>query len=694
MRESAPDPLALALDRLIEQRSFDVHFQPLVAIDRAEIFGFEALTRGPADGPLYSPLVLFEAAARLGRLVELEHLIVQRALLRFKQLGLPGQLFLNVTADTLLGAREHAGSLAGQLSELGLPTSRVVIELTETRPIEDLAQLDDALQALRERGFRVALDDLGEGFASLRRWMQMRPDFVKIDRHFIDGIAQEPLKQQFVRSIIEMAATSGCEVVAEGLEQEPDLDVLRRLGLSICQGYLFARPSATPRASLSAQWSGRLAAEAQPRLLQNDLALPLAQGAITSAAQLARRGLTVTPATTCRSIVDLFHRDEQLLAIPVLDDQQRPIGLLRSLHVLKRSTERYFMDIFDKRSCVELMDAQPLIFDVATPLRAMSDAVSNLDERLLTDGFIVTRDGAYFGSGRSSDLLKAVSDLQVHAARYANPLTLLPGNVPIDNHLDRLIEAGETFAAVVWDIDQQGHSGPRQWVAACLCGMQGKARTAAQVCTWARCATPTSARKGTPLRVCEEDSPGGCCAACRGSKPRLRDTPTPGLSSSQTRPTGVAPSAPQPFNDVYGYRIGDDIIRLAARALTQAADPQIDFVGHIGGDDFVMVLSSTDWEARLTRVCEAFDTGVRSFFSAEHLAAGGYVTLNRQNQPSFHPLPTISAGAVLHLPGHFDSARALSAALAEPKRVAKGRAGGSRFFVDRRQPPQRTLLAA
>lgn len=540
-----------------------------------------------------------------GRLVELEHLIVQRAIQRFKQLGLPGQLFLNVTADTLLGAREHAGRLATQLSELGLPTSRVVIELTETRPIEDLAQLDDALQALRERGFRVALDDLGEGFASLRRWMQMRPDFVKIDRHFIDGIAQEPLKQQFVRSIIEMAATSGCEVVAEGLEQEPDLDVLRRLGLSICQGYLFARPSATPRASLSAQWSGRLAADAQPRLLQNDLALPLAQGAITSAAQLARRGLTVTPQINCRSIVDLFHRDEQLLAIPVLDEQQRPIGLLRSLHVLKRSTERYFMDIFDKRSRVELMDAHPLIFDVTTPLRAMSDAVANLDERLLTDGFIVTRDGAYFGSGRSSDLLKAVSDLQVHAARYANPLTLLPGNVPIDNHLDRLIEAGETFAAVVWDIDHF-----------------------------------------------------------------------------------------KPFNDVYGYRIGDDIIRLAARVLTQAADPQFDFVGHVGGDDFIMVFSSADWESRMTRICEAFDAGVRSFFSAEHLAAGGYVTLNRQNQPSFHPLPTISAGAVLHLPGHFESARALSAALTEPKRVAKGRAGGSRFFVDRRQPTQRALLAA
>ncbi|WP_422012906.1 bifunctional diguanylate cyclase/phosphodiesterase [Roseateles sp.] len=605
MRARADNPLAHALARLIAQQTFDIHFQPLVAIDRAEIFGFEALTRGPADSPLHSPLVLFETAAREGRLVELEKLILRRATQRFKALGLPGQLFLNVTADTLLAAREHVSRLAGDLEGLGLPTSRVVIELTETRPIEDLAQLDGALAALRAHGFRIALDDLGEGFASLRRWMEMRPDFVKIDRHFIDGIAQEPLKQQFVRSIVEMAATSGCQVVAEGLEQEPDLAVLRRLGLTICQGYLFARPSATPRAQLRVEWSGRLAAEAQPRLLQNDEALPVAQGAITTAAQLARRGHTVSPQMSCKAVVDLFRLDDQLLSMPVLDEQQRPIGVLRSLHVMKRSTERYFMDIFARRSCRELMDPTPLVFDVSTPLRAMSDAVANLDERLLTDGFIVTRDGAYFGSGRSSDLLKAVSDLQVHAARYANPLTLLPGNVPIDNHLDRLITAGETFAAVVWDIDHF-----------------------------------------------------------------------------------------KPFNDVYGYRIGDDIIRLAARVLTQAADPQLDFVGHIGGDDFVMVLSSADWEVRLARVCEAFDAGVRSFFSAEHLAAGGYVTLNRQNQPTFHPLPTISAGAVLHLPGSVENSRALSSALAEPKRVAKGRAGGSRFFVDRRQPGARALQAA
>lgn len=604
MPPGTADPLLPALLRLIKTESFDIHFQPLVDIGRAGVFGYEALTRGPADSPLHSPLVLFEAAARHGLLVNLERLVVRKALGRFKALALPGHCFINVTADTLLAARDRVGVLAEELAALDLPASRVVVELTETRPIEDLAHLDEALAALRGRGFMIALDDLGEGFASLRRWMQMRPDFVKIDRHFIDGIAQEPLKQQFVRSIVEMAATSGCAVVAEGLEQDSDLQVLRRLGISICQGYLFARPSATPRAQLRAELARQLEAQAQPRLTQNDDALPIANGAITTAAQLARRAQTVSPQLSCKAVVEMFRLDEQLYSVPVLDAQQRPIGVLRSLHVLKRSTERYFMDIFDRRSCVELMDPQPLIFDASTPLRAMSEAVANLDDRLMVDGFIVTRNGEYFGNGRSTDLLKAVSDLQVHAARYANPLTLLPGNVPIDNHLDRLIGGAQHFVAVIWDIDHF-----------------------------------------------------------------------------------------KPFNDVYGYRVGDDILKLCARVLTQAADPTLDFVGHIGGDDFVMVSCAPDWAERLQRACAAFDAGVRSFFTAEHLAAGGYTTLNRQGQPSFHPLPTLSGGVVMHRPGSFENSRALAAALAEPKRLAKGQGGPSRVFVDRRSTPVATQLA-
>lgn len=593
------DSLIPALDALLRQQQFDIHFQPLVDIEHAAVLGYEALTRGPADSPLHSPLVLFDVAARAGRLIELERLVVRRALQRFRELALPGQIFLNLTADTLMAASSRIELVAREFAALDMPPSRIVIELTETRPILDPEQLRHTMDELRRLGFAMALDDLGEGFASLKRWMDMRPDFVKIDRHFIDGIAQEPLKQQFVRSILEMAASSACTVIAEGIEQPADLAVLRRLGVPVCQGYLLCRPSATPRSTLRAEVLQLLRADGAR---QQAAAMSLPASAITTAAQLARRGHTVSPQASCQSVVEMFTRDDQLYSMPVIDAGNRPVGILRSMQVLKRSAERYFMDIHERRSCVALMDSRPLIFDAATSLRTMSEAIANLDDCLMVDGFIVTRDGEYFGSGRTSDLLKAVSDLQVNSARYANPLTLLPGNVPIDAHLDGLIAESRPFVVAVWDIDNF-----------------------------------------------------------------------------------------KPFNDVYGYRSGDDVIKLTAAALTQAIDPVLDFVGHIGGDDFLMVLCSPDWQQRLQQVCESFDAGVRSFFTPEHLHSGGYLTLNRQNQECFNPLPTLSAGVLCVRGGMFDSARALSVALAGPKRAAKSLLGPSRYFIDRRlgdaEPP-------
>ncbi|HEY1092838.1 MAG TPA: EAL domain-containing protein, partial [Burkholderiaceae bacterium] len=91
------DLLALQLSALISQHNVEIHFQPLVDVNRGSILGYEALTRGPADSPLHSPLVLFDLAARLGRLVDLERVVARKALTRFRELALPGQLFLNLT---------------------------------------------------------------------------------------------------------------------------------------------------------------------------------------------------------------------------------------------------------------------------------------------------------------------------------------------------------------------------------------------------------------------------------------------------------------------------------------------------------------------------------------------------------------------------------------------------------------------
>jgi EAL domain-containing protein (putative c-di-GMP-specific phosphodiesterase class I) len=146
---------------------------------------------------------------------------------------------------------------------LGIPPSQVVIELTEQSPTEDFALLDTALHHYRAMGFSIALDDLGAGYSSLRLWSELRPDYVKIDRHFIDGIHLDAVKREFVGSILKMAKASRAQVIAEGIELPEELAVLAEMGVDLLQGYLMNRqlttvgskPSSASVSAASSAWS-------------------------------------------------------------------------------------------------------------------------------------------------------------------------------------------------------------------------------------------------------------------------------------------------------------------------------------------------------------------------------------------------------------------------------------------------------
>jgi EAL domain-containing protein (putative c-di-GMP-specific phosphodiesterase class I) len=130
------------------------------------------------------------------------------------------------------------------LEALELRPASVVIELTEDFPAIDLRLLREALLLYRSMGFRVALDDLGEGFSSLRLWSELRPEFVKADKHFVRGIARDAVKRQFLSSIQDIARRCGTQVIAEGVEVAEDLRAVRRIGVAMAQGWFIGRPAA------------------------------------------------------------------------------------------------------------------------------------------------------------------------------------------------------------------------------------------------------------------------------------------------------------------------------------------------------------------------------------------------------------------------------------------------------------------
>jgi EAL domain-containing protein (putative c-di-GMP-specific phosphodiesterase class I) len=247
MREGLPDggdDGPGSLDDVLERRDVTIVFQPILDIAGGRVAGHEALVRGPAGTWLESPAALFAAARETDRFERLAIVCIQETLRAFSSHGSQGLLFLNMSPRLVQRPGFDPARARRFLEALELRPASVVIELTEDFPAIDLRLLREALLLYRSMGFRVALDDLGEGFSSLRLWSELRPEFVKADKHFVRGIARDAVKRQFLSSIQDIARRCGTQVIAEGVEVAEDLRAVRRIGVAMAQGWFIGRPAA------------------------------------------------------------------------------------------------------------------------------------------------------------------------------------------------------------------------------------------------------------------------------------------------------------------------------------------------------------------------------------------------------------------------------------------------------------------
>lgn len=306
--------LADHLHDIVARRQLTALLQPLVRMDSASIMGYEGLIRGPSDSPLHSPLKLFKVARACGMTVEVEHLCRRVVLERFAELRLDGNLFLNVSPESLLQDDARHGETIGMIHAVGISPDRVIIELTENQPTYDYELMREAVLHYRRMGFRIAIDDLGEGFSSLRLWSELRPEYVKIDMHFIQGINHDPVKLQFVRSIQQIAEESDTLVIAEGIETQAELLVLRDLGVRYGQGYHLGRPNASPATALPA--------EVVKALRRDGVAVYPQHGADKRQPTVERLALHVTPVgpeVTNNALYERFAADRALQIVPVVN---------------------------------------------------------------------------------------------------------------------------------------------------------------------------------------------------------------------------------------------------------------------------------------------------------------------------------------------------------------------------------------
>ena len=238
---------------ILRTRGIRTVYQPIFRLDSLDVFGHEALTRGPADTAFESPELLFQFAGENESTWELEKLCLSSSASHYAAED-GHRLFINVEADAIAALAREGPQAVAPLFGRSHP---VVLEVTERSAIRDVPVFRSALARLRELGFQIAIDDAGSGYASLQAIAELRPDFIKVANTLITGLRTDSIKRDVVEMLVNLSGRIEAVCVAEGIETPEDLEECRRLGIPYGQGFYLGVPSEKAAGASPRELAGR-----------------------------------------------------------------------------------------------------------------------------------------------------------------------------------------------------------------------------------------------------------------------------------------------------------------------------------------------------------------------------------------------------------------------------------------------------
>ena len=559
----------------------DYAYQPIVNIHTGVTFGFEALLRGFSEAGYKSINDVFDKAWQKKELAKLDISLRELAFSklynnnRFQST----KLFYNI--DNRLLYNHGIAAVPPKLKEFSnVYTSNICLELSEKHEIHSHEETQILLKKYKESHYRIAIDDFGTGYSGLTLLYNSDPDFIKIDRFFIENINNDSRKKFFVANVVNLAHMMGIGVIAEGVETRAEFYVCREIGCDYVQGYLIQCPE-TDTEMLKTRYE---VVEEIVRLQSRK-----AEGDRNSIKREIMKVEAVFVDSSTESILERFREERDVRAFPVVNKSFEPLGLLLESELKKYVFSPYGISILQHKSSsegIESLITRSPVMEISSPIEKILELYS-LNEKL--ESVIITENGRYIGVLNSSAILRILSEKKISIAQDQNPLTKLPGNSSINAYLAGILKAnccGHILA--YFDLDNF-----------------------------------------------------------------------------------------KPFNDAYGFRQGDRIIRLFSDILQEHCLIAKEFIGHIGGDDFFIgyntkIYSRQQIIEEISGIITRFSNDVLPFYREKDREAGFLTSKGRNGKISRFPFLTVSA-AVICLNGSFPdlNMEELSEKIADYKLKAK-----------------------
>lgn len=575
---------------ILSQKNIKIVYQPVVDLTTGEILGYESLSRGPEGTFFASPLNLFGYAMKTNHLYGLEKIAREKAFAKLGKTIREKKLFININPQVVNDPSFRPDEISDFLAELGAGPSQVVFEITERTSIDDFASFRKSLEQYRQHGFLIAIDDAGAGYSSLQAIAEIQPDFIKIDYSLIQDIDKIATKKKLLETFQTFAQKTNSLLIAEGIENEDELVTLKKLEIPYGQGFFLARPNFPP-----------------PDVDQSVLSClnevmkvsaKVTAGRMIPVRSIAQNVPTLSVKALTREALDFFTANPKIEGMAVTEEDEFPVGLVMRDKLFNQLGTQYGFAIYTERPISLVMDTQPLMAEDDSPVEVVSQAAMGRLDHKVYDSIILTRNRRYHRLVSVRALLDVLTTMQMEVARFANPLTGLPGNLKIEEEILNRLSADRPFSIIYADLDYF---------------------------------------KG--------------------------------------------------FNDRYGFDKGDDAIRLTAdviNGMVRECGCEDDLVGHIGGDDFVVITVPEAVDNVSQSICSKFDLLIPELYDPEDRLRGKIFTVDRQEREVEIPIMTISLAIINCLPGRFTNPEELARAAAELKKYAKAKPG-SVYVKERRK---------
>lgn len=572
------------LCNIIESANIKSVFQPIISLTDGTVMGYEALSRGPKNSYMRNPDVLLNIAKKCNKLWEIEELFRSKALESISKININAKLFLNINPNIFDSLKFKNSFTKEYLKKYHLNCENIVFEITERNDITSMSSFKESIEYCKNQKYKIAIDDVGSGNSGLNRICYIKPHYIKLDMELIRDVDKHSTKQAIIKSMCEFSKLTNCNLIAEGIETKSELKTLIDIGVQYGQGYFIQKPEASiiPIKDEIINIIKVLNIKEY-----NQYGYNIANVYISS---ISKNIETEKPDVLVSDIDFKFKKNHDLLGICIVDNGDVKGVVTRNSFYSKLGWQ-YGYSLYSSKAISNIMNTNFLSVDYKMPIDMVIKLAMSRAKETLYDHITITKDSKYYGMVTIKDLIEKTIEIEVDNARHSNPLTGLPGNVIIEQNLEKCIFSNGEYCVLYFDIDNF-----------------------------------------------------------------------------------------KPYNDVYGFENGDKIIKFLAKAISSNIS-SADFIGHIGGDDFIAVLSYWNTEKVCEKIIKDFDSLALECYDEKDLKNGYITAQNRHGIVEKFPLVSVSIAGLTNKRRDFASIYALAKESSKLKKRCKQNSGSCYIII-------------